>query len=134
MLYALIAWSWIKSFWQITLLPLVAKIPWQLWAALAVIIGFFYYGHVRESRALKECYAKVEQAKDLERRRQQEVSDKVVADAKQAEAEAQQEAGDMKERLDHALEDVAKLKEANRICLPKSVTDQFGRVRKPRRK
>ena len=133
MLYAWVAWAWIKSIWSVTLLPLLAKVPWQFWAGLAVILAFFYYGHVREKRALEACYAKVEQAKNTELDRQREVSDRVVADAKASEAEAQNEAKDTKERLDHALEDVAKLKEANRVCLPRSITDQFRGVRKPRR-
>lgn len=132
MVYGWIAWAWIKSLWEVTLLPLVSKVPWQIWAGLAVVVGFFYYGHVRESRALKECHAQVEQAKNRELARQQEVSDRVIADAKRAEAEAQQEADEMKGRLDHALSDVAKLKEANAVCLPRSITDQYRRVRKPR--
>lgn len=133
MLYGWIAWAWIKSIWQITLLPLLAKVPWQVWASLVVVVGFFWYGHVRENRALKECHAQVEQAKNRELSRQKEVSDRVVADAKKSEAIAQQEASEMKGRLDNALQDVAKLKDANKVCLPRSVTNKFRRVREPRR-
>lgn len=129
-----VAWAWVKSFWELTLIPIIAKIPWYVWVALVIVIAFLWYGHVREQRALKECYAQVEQAKNLEIQRQQEVADKVVQDAKKREEEAQNQSAKLQEDLNNALHDVAKLKEANKVCLPRSITDQLRGVRKPVRR
>lgn len=130
-LFFWIAWAWIKSIWSVTLLPLLAKIPWQVWAGLAVVIAFMWYGHVREKRGNDKCWAQVELERAAEVKRQEGVSNDALAAAENEKREAQQNATELKERLDATLKEVDKLKEANQVCLPKSITDQYRRVRKP---
>jgi flagellar motility protein MotE (MotC chaperone) len=125
-----IAWAWIKS----TIFPLLGKIPWQIWGAIAVAIAFFYYGHIREKRGRDECYAQVEVAKNTEIERQKKVTTEALANAEHEKNVAQQRADELKERLDNALADISKLEDANKTCLPKSVTDQFRGVRRPQPK
>lgn len=133
MLYVWIAWAWVKSIWQVTLAPLLAKVPWQVWAGLASVVVVLYYGHVKEQKGIAKCQAQVEIAKNAEIQRQANVAAGAIANAKNEEAQAKQEAAILKGRLDNALQDISKLKDANKVCVPKSITDQFRGVRKPRR-
>lgn len=127
--FALVFLQGLKSFWTLTLLPLLAKIPWQVWVAIAVAIAFFWYGHVRENRGVAKCEAQVEVAKNAEIQRQQNAASAAVEAAKQRETEAKDRLAKVEKELDNARDEASKLKEANKVCLPRSVTDKLRGVR-----
>lgn len=131
--YFWVALQGMKSIWTLTLLPLLSKIPWQVWAALGLAIAFFWYGHVRENRGYAKCEVQVQVAKDKEVQRQQDIANRLVAEAKEREARAANKVQKVEEELDNARREAAKLKEANKVCLPRSVTDKLRGVRGSKR-
>lgn len=107
------------------LMPLLAKIPWQVWAGIAATIAVLYYGHVREARGVAKCQAQVKIATDREIGRQKQVSDTVVREAQERakiasdkELEATNEAGKLQLEVD-------RLKNAKTVCLPSSITKRY---------
>lgn len=125
----ILGWQMISAFFTASILPLVRKIPWQVWAVVGVVVAFMFYGSYREHKGYRKCEIKTEQAAQKEIARQAEVAKSEVAKAKLREADANRRLEQVSKELDNVNEDVAKLKEANKVCLPKSVTDKFRRVR-----
>lgn len=121
------AFSWLQTGWVAMLLPLIKKVPWQVWAVIACAIGVMWYGHVREKRGYDRCQAQVKIATDHELARQTQVTQSALREALKRAADAQvkeQEANDARDKLQ---QDVDKLKEASQKCLPKSITDRYRR-------
>lgn len=106
-------------------LPLLARIPWQVWAAIAAIIAILYYGHIREARGYDKCQAAVLVATNAEIARQSQVSANVLKEAQQRAADAQQRELEAKDEASKLQGDVDKLKNAKTTCLPASITKRY---------
>jgi len=127
-----IIWSWVSSGWVAFALPLIKKIPWQVWLALGLLVAFLYYGHVREKRGYDRCHAQVVTATNKENARRLEAANESLIEANKRAQESARRASTMEEENAKLQGDVAKLKTAKTVCLPKSITDQYGigRVRR----
>ena len=127
-----IGWSWMSSAWGGFIFPLLAKIPWQVWAGIGLVVAFFWYGHVRENRGYEKCHVQVVEAANKEKARQQEAADEAVKEAQSRATESAQRAQSLQEDLDATQKQVGELKNAKTVCLPGSITGQFdgSRVRK----
>lgn len=118
------AYAWLGSGW-FAILPLLKKVPWQVWAGIAAVIAILYYGHVRENRGYARCQAAVKVATDKEIARQAQVSEDVLAEASKRakvaednQLEAQRNAAELQKEVD-------KLKTAKTVCLPGSITKRY---------
>lgn len=127
-----IIWSWISSGWVAFILPLIKKIPWQVWAAIAIIIGVLYYGHVREKRGYEKCHQQVVTATNAEEARRLEAANAALSEAQSRAQESARRAQDMEDANVDLQKQVGQLKTAKTVCLPKSITDQYsiGRMRR----
>lgn len=124
-----LALSWLTSGWASIVLPALRKIPWQLWAVLLVVLGVFYYGHVRYAAGYAACNAKYELALKEEQARQRKVFEDALAAAKLREADARQRLSQTEEDLNAAKEMASKLKDAKRVCVPSNITARFTKPR-----
>jgi hypothetical protein len=122
-------WAWLSWLGGGFVLPLLKKVPWQVWAGIACIIAVLYYGHVREKRGYDRCQAEVKVATDTEVNRQNDVANDVINASRQREAEASAEAQQASGERDALLEEVKKLKTAKTVCVPKSITDRYQHPR-----
>lgn len=124
-LVATIAGSYLTSAWGGWILPLLSKIPWQVWAAIAGIIAILYYGHVREARGYDKCQAAVKIATDKEIARQSQISTDVLREAQQRAADASKRELEAKDEAGKLQADVDRLKTAKTTCLPNSITKRY---------
>lgn len=129
-----VALSWITSSWAGFFLPIVKKIPWQLWAVLLVVVGVFYYGHTQYNAGYAASNARYERAAQEERARQQKVYEDALAAAKLREAEAKARLSTLEEDLNAAREMASKLKDAKRVCVPANITARFTKPRSLRKR
>ena len=127
-----VAWSWMTSGWVAFVLPLIRKIPWQVWAILGAIVLTLYYGHVREKRGFNKCHAQVVEATRVEEARRQTAANESITEANRRAQESAARASELKDELDGVREEARKLKNANTVCLPKSITDRFNKPRSVR--
>lgn len=116
-----IARSYMSSF----ILPILAKIPWQVWAGIAATIAVLYYGHVREARGYERCQAQVKIATDREVARQAQVSENVLREAQTRAADASKRELEATNEASKLQTEVAKLKTAKTVCLPDSITKRY---------
>ena len=123
-----IARSYLSSY----ILPILAKIPWQVWAALGLLIAFLYYGHIRENRGFAKCQTQVEAATAKENTRRQEAAEGALKEAQSRASESARRASELEGRNEELQGAVAKLKNATTVCVPKSITDRFNRPRSVR--
>jgi hypothetical protein len=120
-----IAGSWFSS----GLFPLLKKVPWQVWAAIAGVLAIMYYGHVREKRGFAKCHDAVVTATEVETKRRAEAAEASAAEAQSRASESAQRAKDLEGELNVTQKEVAKLKNAKVECLPGAITDRFQRSR-----
>jgi hypothetical protein len=119
------AFAWGSSIWGGWILPLLAKVPWQVWAAIAGVIAVLYYGHVRENRGYARCQTATEEAQRKEVARQDEVASAALNAARERERLANQRASEAQDELGKLQGEVDKLKTAKTVCLPGSITKQY---------
>lgn len=117
--------SWVSWGWGGFLLPILKKVPWQVWVGIAGIIAVLWYGHVREQHGYEKCQAQVKEATDREVARQAQVSKEAIEASKTREAEASAKAQKASEERDAIESEFAKLKESKATCIPKSITDKY---------
>jgi len=131
---ATIAWSWLSSAWGGFIFPLLAKIPWQVWAGIGLVIAFLWYGHVRENRGYDKCHAEVVTATNKEEAKRLEAANQALSEAQSRASESADRARQLSEALDETQKQVRDLKNAKTVCLPDSITRQYNssRVRKLR--
>lgn len=125
----LMAGSWITSGWAAFVLPLLRKIPWQVWAILGAIVLTLYYGHVREKRGYNKCQVQVVEATRIEEAHRLTAANDAITEANKRAQESAARASQLKDELDDVRIDAAKLKNAKETCLPKSITDRFNKPR-----
>lgn len=125
-----IAWSWMSSGWVAFALPLLKKVPWQVWAILGAIVLALWYGHVREKRGYDKCHVQVVEATRVEDARRIKAANDSMVEAQKQAAESQDRAIALKDELDKVNDDVKMLKNAKQVCLPKSITDRLNRPRR----
>lgn len=121
-----VIWSWISSGWVAFILPLLKAIPWQVWAALGLIIAFLYYGHVREKRGYETCHIQVVTATRIEDARRLEAANATLLEAQSRAQESARRASSLEGELSDTQKQVQELKTAKTVCLPKSITDRYG--------
>lgn len=122
----------ISALWGAVIFPILKAIPWQVWVIIAVVIAFLWYGHHEKAKGYEVCQQEQVVKTNQEIARQQRAADDAVKAAQQREAEALTQAGKTQEALDAAVEEASKLKTANQVCLPSSITKQFGGTRRVR--
>lgn len=122
-----IGWSWITSIGG----GIISKIPWQVWAAIVGVLALMYYGHVREKRGYDRCTAQVRAATGAEMLKRAKAAEDSAQEALNNAAESAERARTLQGELDATQVEVAKLKNAKTVCIPKSITDRYqrGRVR-----
>lgn len=118
-----------RSYLTSYVLPIVAKIPWQVWAGIAALIGVLYYGHIRENRGYEKCHTQVVAATVKENARRQEAAEGALKEAQSRASESARRASVLEDRNGELQADVNKLKTAQTICVPKSITDRFNKPR-----
>lgn len=126
---ATIAWQYASSFWLATLLPLLKKIPWQVWLALGILIAFITYGSYRERTGYHKCQVITQKAADAEKARQKQIAASELLKLANREKEAQEKLSQTTEQMNELSKQVAALKTAKNVCLPRSVTDGIRRLR-----
>lgn len=100
-------------------------VPWQIWVIVGGLLAVMYYGHWKENQGRLACEQRVEQAAQAERIRQQQVLNKILADAVK-EREGQEQMRLALEAQSKGLEDeLAKLKNKDKECLPAGVADKL---------
>lgn len=109
------------------ILPLLKKVPWQVWAVIGCILAVLYYGHVREKRGHQRCQAQVKIATDHEIARQTQVTQNALKEAMDRALAASQRELEATRNAEVLQGEVDKLKEAGQKCLPKSITDRYRR-------
>ena len=129
MLSLLIGWQWVAAFFSATLLPLLKKIPWQVWLALGLAIVFMVYGGYRERKGYAKCEAVTREAAIKERGRQEQIAKQELAKVLTREQEARERLDKTTEQIDALNKQVAELKTAKNVCLPKHITDGIRRLR-----
>lgn len=122
--------SWASSGWAAFVLPLLKKVPWQVWATIGAVILALWYGHVREKRGYDKCHMQVVETTNKEKARQLQAANDSMVEAQKQAAESQDRANALKDELDKVNDDVKKLKNAKQVCLPKSITDRLNRPRR----
>lgn len=130
-LVATIAWSYLSS-WGGFILPLLSKIPWQVWAGIAGILGILYYGHIRENRGFEKCHVQVVAATQQENAHRQEAADGALKEAQSRASDSARRALELEDRNGELQKDVAALKTSGTICVPKSITDRLSKPRSVR--
>lgn len=126
---ALYAWGFVRG-----AIPYIISVPRWVWVAGAIVVGFLYYGHSVSERV--KAQQRAEQALQLqqERARQQRVANEAVHNATVKAQEAEKRAQTLEERLNEAVEEARKAKDAQRVCLPNNVTNKLRyrpKARKP---
>ena len=124
-----IIWSWVSSGWVAFALPLIRKIPCQVWAVLGAIVFVLFYGHVREKRGYNKCHMQVVEATRIEEAHRLTAANEAITEANKRAQQSAAEASKLKDELDAARFETGKLKTAQQTCLPKSITDRFSRPR-----
>lgn len=118
----------VQTLWLAVIAPFIAKIPLRVWVYIGCAIAVLMYGHYRENKGFGKCQVKYEQAADKERDRQIQVTADALAKANKRAQEAQDKLKDTQEAIDDLNAQVAKLKNAKQVCLPKSITDRYHRM------
>lgn len=132
-IFAVIGWQLISGFWGATLLPLIKAIPWQVWLAVGLFLGVLYYGHYSKKVGYAQCEVVYKTAALNEQMRQRTVAEAQIKQAQDDAVRAAQRAENVQGELDNAVNEVRKLKEANKVCIPAANTKRFidaGRLRK----
>lgn len=121
-------WQIISAFGSVTIMPLLKKVPWQVWAIIGGVILVLMYGSYREKKGYRTCEIKTEQAAQKEVARQKTIAQQEIAKAKLREADAAQKLDRLSKELDNVVNDAAKLKTAKNECLPATITDRLRRM------
>ena len=125
----ILIWQMISAFGSVTLIPLLKKIPWQVWAVVGGIVLVMLYGSYREKKGYKACEVKTEQAANKEIARQHAVAGQEILKAQVRAKEAEERAKVTEKDLENVNKEVAKLKTAKVVCLPGTITDRIRRMR-----
>lgn len=120
--------STVQAIWLAVIAPIIAKIPLKVWLAIGGIIAVMLYGSYRDHKGFNRCSVKYEDAAKAEKARQAEVSSKALQKANERATAAQAQLDKTQEQVDDLNKQVAKLKNAKQVCLPKSVTDRIRRL------
>lgn len=129
MLNISIIWQIVTAFCGTTIWPLIKKIPWQVWVGLAAVLFVLWYGHYKENKGYNKCQIETKAAAQKEIDRQHVVALEAIAKAKKREEDANTKLETIEKELSDALTEAKKLKQANQVCLPSSVTTKLRRLR-----
>ena len=116
--------------WQALLsgVPLLFKVPRWVWITGGAVVGALVFAHNVADRVAKQKDLEYAARVQTEVLRQAKVYDKAIESEKAKALEATRKADSLQEVLSEAQTEVSKLKTANSVCLPRSVTDK---LRKP---
>lgn len=118
-------WLFGQGFIMSTVVPILKKIPWQVWLALVVVIAFFWYGHTREKRGYAACEVSYKLAANKEIIRQKTVIAEANEKSARLENELSSKATEINNAREQAVEEYRKTEKANAVCLDESITDRL---------
>lgn len=124
-LIAFQAYAWIGGA-SAFIMPILKKVPWQVWAAIGGIIAVLWYGHIRENRGYAKCQQQVKIATDHEVARQAEISQQAIQNSIKRAQEAEAKAQEVNSANADLQREVDGLKNAKTtVCLPSSITKRY---------
>lgn len=113
---------WLTIVWGI-----ISRIPRGAWIGLVLIVGVLLYGQYTARKAAARVEAQWQQKMLIEKQRQEDVKREELRKAAQRALADAFKIQQLEQEVTNAVTEAQKLKNANRVCIPKSITDRLRR-------
>lgn len=111
------------------LLPMLFKIPKEVWIVIGIIAAFLYYGHYTAKKARLQKDMEYAQKTERERLRQESVFQEETRKANQRAAEATRKLTDLEREIEDVKTAVSKDPKSGNVCLPPNITDRLRKLK-----